>query len=114
MENKKSPLVCTDHFNVYKTSAVNNNKKGARPRPFNAAAASGRFTCELSSSNKRIAGRFVSVFGVVPAGEACRVRPDDGPLAPHAAAVQATSTKLYSVYGCRPAVREGEKEKASN
>lgn len=35
------------------------------------------------------------------------MRPDDGPLAPHAAAVQATSTKLYCVYGCRPAVREG-------
>lgn len=35
------------------------------------------------------------------------MRPDVGPLAPHAVAVQATSTKLYSVYGCRPAVREG-------
>lgn len=64
-------------------------------------------TSPASSSNKRIAGRFVSVFCAVPAGEACRVRPDDGPLAPHAAAVQATSTKLYCVYGCRPAVREG-------
>lgn len=112
---KKSPLVCTDHCNVYKTSAVNNNNKKRSKASSFQCCCQPVATSPASSSNKRIAGRFVSVFGAVPAGEACRVRPDDGPLAPHAAAVQATSTKLYSVYGCRPAVREGgEKEKAGN
>lgn len=38
----------------------------------------------------------------LPAGGACRVRPVDGELAPHPAAVQATSTKLYSENGCKP------------
>lgn len=43
-------------------------------------------------------------FCVLPAGEACRVRPADGGLAPHPTAVQASSTKLYSVYGRKPVV----------
>lgn len=38
----------------------------------------------------------------IPAGLACRVHPVDGKLAPHPTDVQATSTKLYSVYGCKP------------
>lgn len=38
----------------------------------------------------------------VPAGDAGRVRPVDGKLAPHPADVQATSTKLYSENGCSP------------
>lgn len=38
----------------------------------------------------------------LPAGDACRVRPVDGELAPHPTAVQATSTKLYSENGCKP------------
>lgn len=44
----------------------------------------------------------------VPAGDAGRVRPVDGKLAPHPADVQATSTKLYSENGCNPgAQRQG-------
>lgn len=38
----------------------------------------------------------------IPAGLACRVHPVDDKLAPHPTDVQATSTKLYSVYGCKP------------
>ena len=36
----------------------------------------------------------VCVCALVPAGEACRVRPVEGKLVPHPTAVQATSTKL--------------------
>lgn len=44
----------------------------------------------------------------VPVGDACRVCPVDGKLAPHPADVQATSTKLYSENGCNPgAQRQG-------
>lgn len=41
----------------------------------------------------------------VPAGDACRVRPVDGKLAPHPADVQASSTKLYSENGCKPGAK---------
>ena len=38
----------------------------------------------------------------IPAGEACSVRPVEGELLPHPTAVQATRTKLESVYGSKP------------
>lgn len=47
--------------------------------------------CRYIKSNREF---LKCICVLVPAGEACRVRPVEGELAPHPTAVQATSTKL--------------------